>query len=71
MRIPADVQSWVPGDYVIEERPVLPASLAAGKYRVRVALLDPKSGQPAIRLGIAGRQADGWYDLGDVEVTAR
>ena len=71
MRIPADVQAWVPGDYVVEERPILPDSIAAGKYRVRVALLDPKSGNPAIRLGIAGRQADGWYDLGDVDIAER
>jgi hypothetical protein len=33
-----------------------------------VALLDPRSEQPAIRLAIEGRQDDGWYDVGGISV---
>jgi hypothetical protein len=33
-----------------------------------MALLDPHTRMPAIRLAIAGRQSDGWYDLGDISV---
>jgi hypothetical protein len=33
---------------------------------VRIALLDPRTEQPAIRLAIEGRQPDGWYDLGAI-----
>jgi hypothetical protein len=31
-------------------------------------LLGPRTGQPAIKLAIEGRQSDGWYDLGDISV---
>jgi hypothetical protein len=33
-----------------------------------VALLDPRTRMPAIRLAIVGRQSDGWYDLGEINV---
>ena len=42
--------------------------LPPGEYRLRVALLDPRTGQPALRLAIAGRQSDGWYDLSAIQV---
>jgi len=42
--------------------------LKAGQYRLRVALLDPRTRQPAVRLGIEGRNQDGWYDLGSISV---
>jgi len=35
---------------------------------VRVALLDPTTRQPAIRLAIADRQQDGWYQVGEIVV---
>lgn len=37
-------------------------------HRLRVAILDPRTGAPAVELAIAGRQPDGWYDLGDIQV---
>jgi Domain of unknown function (DUF4832) len=67
VQVPADVRKWLPGDTVVEEAIALP-EMKPGEYRLRVALLDPASGKPAIRLGIAGRTADGWYDLGPVSV---
>jgi uncharacterized protein DUF4832/glycosyl hydrolase family 42 (putative beta-galactosidase) len=69
-RIPtaAPVRSWLPGDAVYDDTLYAPESLAPGKYRVRIALLDPSTDKPAIRLAIEGRQDDGWYDLGEVEV---
>jgi hypothetical protein len=33
-----------------------------------VGMLDPRTGLPAIKLAIEGRQPDGWYDLGTVQV---
>jgi hypothetical protein len=33
---------------------------------LRVALLDPRTRVPAIRLAVTGRQSDGWYDLGKI-----
>jgi hypothetical protein len=68
LRIPADVTKWLPGDAVVDKSLFIPGDLPPGTYRFRVALLDPKTSQPAILLAIKGRQPDGWYDLGSVEV---
>ena len=68
IRVPADVTKWLPGDSVVDESLYIPGNLTAGKYRVRIGLLDPGTGEPVIRLPIQGRQTDGWYDLGSIEV---
>ena len=68
IELPADIRKWLPGDALVDETVQIP-DLPAGEYRLRVALLDPRSRRPAIALGIAGRQDDGWYDLGTI--TAR
>jgi hypothetical protein len=36
-----------------------------------MAVLDPASGQPAVRLAIAGRRSDGWYPLSHVDISGR
>ena len=64
----ADVRKWLPGDGVVDASLYVPESLKPGTYRVRVALLDPRTKEPAIRLAIEGRQPDGWYDLGAIAV---
>jgi hypothetical protein len=64
----ADIRQWLPGDSVYENTIPVPWELKPGKYRLRVALLDPQTRVPAIRLAITGRQSDGWYDLGDIAV---
>jgi hypothetical protein len=68
LRVPADIKQWLPGDVVVDDSLYIPGDLAAGTYRLRVALLDPRTGKPAIRLAIEGRQPDGWYDLGSIVV---
>lgn len=69
IRIPADLKKWLPGDAVVDRSLYVPDGLASGPYSFRVAILDPVTSQPAIRLGIQGRQADGWYDMGSVMIT--
>lgn len=71
MPLGPDIRQWLPGDSVYEDTAPIPWELKPGKYRLRVALLDPQTRTPAIRLAIAGRQSDGWYDLGDITVAAR
>ena len=68
VRVPVDVRKWLPGDAVFDDTVHVPENLRPGTYRFRVALLDPRTGQPAIRLAIEGRQPDGWCDLGAMEV---
>jgi hypothetical protein len=68
IRLPADVRTWLPGDAIWEGNVYVPDTLAAGDYRVRLALLDPGTEQPAVRLAIEGREDDGWYALGTLSV---
>ena len=68
VRLPVDVRKWLPGDAVFDGTVYIPESLKPGSYRLRVALLDPRTGQPAIKLAIEGLQSDGWYDLAPIEV---
>ncbi len=66
--VPANVDSWLPGDSVVNEPVYIPRDLPSGSYHVRIALVDPDTGVPAVSLAIAGRQKDGWYDLGTLDV---
>jgi hypothetical protein len=68
LRADADVRKWLPGDAVYESSLYVPETLQPGSYRLGVALLDPRTGAPAIALAIQGRQPDGWYDLGPITV---
>ena len=56
IHVPADVTTWLPGDSVVDDSLYVPRELPSGNYHVRIALLDPRTGQPAIRLAIEGRQ---------------
>jgi hypothetical protein len=71
IRTAAEVKNWLPGDAVFDSSIYVPDSLPAGDYRIRVALVDARTGEPAVRLAIEGRQADGWYDLGPIHVGGR
>jgi uncharacterized protein DUF4832 len=71
LRVPANLKEWLPGDAVVDRSLYIPDGLAPGTYRFRVAMLDPETGQPAIRFGNEGRQADGWYDMGSVTIATQ
>lgn len=66
--VPADLTKWLPGDAVVDQSISIPRDIPSGSYRLRIALLDPATGQPAIALAVKGRQPDGWYDMGPVEL---
>ena len=66
----SDVTKWLPGDAVVDQLVYVPDSLAAGTYRIRLALLDPRTNQPSVRLAIKGRESDGWYMLGTITITS-
>ncbi len=73
--LPADVAAWMPRWHRGEAVPVnpvtgwldVPGGLRPGSYTVTVAIVDRRIGRP-INLAIAGRGADGRYDLGEVQV---
>jgi hypothetical protein len=66
--VPVDIRKWVPGDWLYEGNLYVSDALKPATYRLRVGILDPNSGKPAIRLPIEGGQPDGWYDLGEIVV---
>jgi hypothetical protein len=68
IRIPVDIRKWLPGDAVVDDSLYVPANLSPGTYTFRIAMLDPRTQQPAIRFAIQGRQADGWYDMGALAI---
>jgi Domain of unknown function (DUF4832)/Beta-galactosidase len=68
IKTPADVRTWLPGDAVFDGSLYVLERLKPGEYHFRVGLLDPRTGRPAIKLAIEGRQPDGWYDLGTIRV---
>lgn len=47
----------------------LPKDLGPGTYGLSVAVVEPSTGLPVVRLGIKGRTDDGWYPLSKVAVT--
>jgi hypothetical protein len=68
IKLPVDLRKWLPGDAVFDGTIYVPENLKPGSYRLRVAMLDPRTEQPAIKLAIEGLQADGWYDLAPIEI---
>ena len=63
-----DSGSRFPGDAVFDGTLYVPETLKPGTYKLRVAMLDPRTETPAIQLAIEGRQPDGWYDLGPIAI---
>jgi hypothetical protein len=61
----------LPGDAVYDGTVYIPAELENGEYKVRIAMLDPRSGRPAIRFANEGRQDDGWYAVGSLTVESK
>jgi len=68
VRTDADVRKWLPGDAVFEDPLFVPEDLPAGNYEFSVALLDPITLRPGIRLAIGGGGTDGWYRLGKIRI---
>lgn len=64
----ADLTTWLPGGHQLDEELALPVSMSAGSYFLEVAVLDVVEDNPAIQLGIDGRQDDGWYTVSGVTV---
>lgn len=65
----SDIRKWLPGDAVFDSAVFLPPDLPEGAYDLSIGILDPRTGKPGIRLAIAGRDAEGWYRLGEINVT--
>jgi len=58
-----DPKTWLPGRNIVQETITVPKNLPEGEVRISVAILDPATQRPAIRLAIEGRLEDGWYPV--------
>jgi hypothetical protein len=63
------VKGWLPGRTILNETVRLPDTIALGAHSLALAVVDPKTKEPAVCLAIEGRADDGWYPLSTVEVT--
>jgi len=64
----ADIRTWLPGDNLYDSAVFIPAETPPGEYELELALLDPQTRQPKVKLAIADLQPDGWYRLGKLTV---
>ncbi len=60
---------WWPGEEVaVRDMMSVPAEVAPGRYRLKVAMVKPEEPGLRIQLGLAGRDAEGRYEVGEVVV---
>ncbi len=64
----ADITSWLPGDSLYDNAVTIPADLQPGEYDLDLAMIDPVSTKPRVKLAIAGILPDGWYPMGKIRV---
>ena len=64
----SDIRTWLPGDVVYDSAVFLPVDMPEGQYDVEIAIIEPRTRKPHVRLAIEGRQPDGWYGLGKITV---
>jgi hypothetical protein len=62
------VRRWLPGPREVRAVIDVPASLRPGRYQLSVAVVEPATKAPAVRLAVAGRNTDGWYPLSRVKL---
>lgn len=62
------IRGWLPGEHRSELTCRLPEGLAPGRYQLALGIVDAAR-QPAVRLAIVGRDAEGWYPVSAIEIT--
>ncbi len=63
-----DIREWLPGSYEVKAEHVIPENISEGEYTLVVAIIDPATNKPGIKLAIEGLREDGWYGLDKVVV---
>ena len=64
----ADINSWFPGDNLYDDGIFIPRDLITGTYQLQIGLVDPQSHEPKVSLAIKGRNPEGWYPVGKIEI---
>lgn len=64
----ADIREWLPGDALYNDAVFIPYGFPAGIYDLQISIVDRQYREPRIKLAIEGRDEEGWYTLGKIEV---
>jgi hypothetical protein len=64
----AYLPGWLPGDVVYDEILYIPHDMSAGTYKLDIAIVEPVSFEPRVKLAISGVNEDGWYPMGEIVV---
>lgn len=64
----SDIRDWLPGDVVFDDDVYIPPDILEGDYFLDLAIIEPDSRKPHIKLAIEGRMNDGWYRMGKIKV---
>jgi hypothetical protein len=65
----ANIREWLPGDSVFNDGVFIPFGFSPGNYELQVSIVDRQHRQPQVKLAIEGRDEEGWYTLGNIQVT--
>ena len=64
----ADITGWLPGDNLYDAAVFVAPDTPAGIYDLQVGIVDPQSHEPKVNLAIEGRDQEGWYTIGKINV---
>jgi hypothetical protein len=64
----ADITSWFPGDNLYDDSIFIPRDMPAGNYQLQIGIVDLQSLEPKVNLAIQGRDPEGWYTVGKIEI---
>ena len=64
----ADPRQWLPGNHAITETLAVPPDLQPGSYALAVALVEPKTKRPAVKLAIDAPETDRRYTVSTLAV---
>jgi len=65
----ADIREWLPGDILYDDAVFVPSNMPSGDYDLQIGIVDPLHAEPAIELAIKGKDQEGWYTLGKINIT--
>ena len=64
----ANINSWLPGDNLFDDAIFVPWDMPSGLYQLQIGIVDHQSHEPKVKLAIEGRNTDGWYSIGKIEI---
>ena len=64
----ADITGWLPGDNLYDDAVFIPPGMPAGIYQLQIGIVDRQSQKPKVNLAIEGKNDEGWYPVGKIEI---